>query len=282
MTTLDLSWNEGLGYVEFVATAAPANYTIYRVDFYNNLIPVANYLTSWWLDGSGTGFGEDYRSPLGLTVTYCLAPVGAKVWDDSYTTVDFDTPGDQAWIRDPTHPSMSTRVVVVDTGEETENVTQRIYNVSGRRLPLVVHDLRQARTGRVTLLIGEVRDPTTGALIRDGRTQRNRLESILLTGNPLLLNMCWDLGFPICMMAVGAAGFTRVGQHSNWSLTLDYTEVDDPLAYKVDPIPRESYQNLLDGVPAVEGDTPPPLTYQDVRDRFLRYIDIATSNRTDQ
>lgn len=213
---LTLTWQPAYGYVDFVATGVPAGNTIFRRDVIDPtvLVSMVGYADGAWLSG-GAGIGQDYRVPIGETVTYVLAPIGSTVDSPGFTHVSVAIPGNQSWLRDVSNPNLSMQVIVVTTGTETRANRQNIYQVAGRTLPLVVHDLRQGRTGSVTILC-------------PNRTVRYNLDRLLNTGNPLLLNVCNDLLWTPCYMAVGDAQYSRISTKDSWTLDLDYTEVDEP------------------------------------------------------
>jgi len=263
MTTLDLTYAPDHGYVRFAVTGVPVNNTVMRVSTTGHLEPIPGFTDDTWISG-GAGFGEDYRPGIGEIETYVVAPIGSTIDDASYVRASIAIPGNQAWLRDVRSPVLSSNVVVVSTGDETLPAYQNIYDISGRRLPLVVHDIREGRRGEVTLLAPD-------------RDNRSAIEALLATGNPLLLTMCSDLLWTPCMMAVGAATFTRFGYRDAWLLRLTYVEVDDPLVSPV-RIQTPTYQDILNGQPSRPGD-PSPVTYQWLRDSFVDYLSVITGTR---
>lgn len=263
MTTLTVSYKADYGYVRFTVTGVPASYTVKRVDSSQHLDVIPGFADDSWISG-GSGFGEDYRPEIGETMTYVVAPIDADVDDSTYVHASVGVPGNQAWLRDVRSPVLSTSIIVVSTGDELLPAFQNVYDISGRRLPLVVHDVREGRHGEVTLLT-------------PSRANRQAVEALLATGNPLLLTMCSDLTWAPCMMAIGAATFTRFGFRDSWTLRLTYVEVDDPLVSPL-RIPPSTYQDVIDGQPSLPGD-PSPVTYQWVRDSFVDYLALITGTR---
>lgn len=243
--SLDVAWQATYGYVRFDVRTAPAGYTVKRVDLFStSLIPIPGYEDSSWISG-GAGYGEDYRPPLGTTVTWVLCPVAATADNPAYTRASLATPGGYGWIRDVSNPVMSLRVTVADTGDESLPAYQKVYEISGRRLPLVVHDVREGRRGSVVLSIPD-------------RATRRAIEPLLSTGNPLLLSMCNDLVWQPCMMAVGDAVFARIkGRASAWLLRLDYVEVDDPLRMAGLRVVDVTWSDVIAGYPQRPGDPSP-------------------------
>lgn len=266
MTTLQLDYIAERGYVRFIVTAAPAGHTIFRVAPNNVLETVYGYTTDAWHQTSGTGLGQDYRPPLGETVRYVIAPVGSvNLPTNPVAIASVVVPGNQAWLRDVAQPALSWPVWVVNTGTENEPVRQFVYEVSGRRLPLVVHDVRLGRRGSVQLFVPSSDD-------------RRAIEVLLASGRPLLLNICSEKLWLACMMAVGNAAFTRFGKGPMWTLDLDYIEVDTPTVDS--PIPDTSplWQDVMDGNPSEAGD-PDPVTWQWVYDNFNNWLAVATGDR---
>lgn len=266
MTTIDATWVDTYGYVHFEVRTAPAGYTVKRRDLWSTgLISIPGFEDSTWISG-GAGYGEDYRPPLGNTVTWVVCPVGATADDAAYVRDSVVTPGGYGWIRDVSHPEMARRVSVADTGDESLPAYQHVYDISGRRLPLVVHDIREGRRGSVVLAIPD-------------RAERRAVEQLLATGNPLLLSMCSDLTFEPCMMAVGDAVFARIeGKTSQWLLRLDYIEVDDPLRMAVERVVAVTWGDVLAGYPQRPGD-PTPVTWSWVKLSFVDWLALVVGER---
>jgi hypothetical protein len=264
MSTIDLDWYTTKGYVRFVVTGVAAGYTVKRLADSGRLLPVAGFETDAWISG-GSGYGEDYRPPLGETLTYVIAPVDSGQDDSGYVRATVDSPPNEAWLRDVAHPVQSTQVRVITTGTETESVIQHIYGISGRRLPLVVHDVRHGRSGTVTLLV-------------EGQFERAAVDLLLATGSPLLLTMCSSKMWAPCMMAIGAAGYTRIGNKDNWQLALDYVEVEDPLV-DIERIPGPLWQNVLNGEPLKPGEDIRVETWQFVKDNYTSWFGAAIGSR---
>lgn len=253
--SIELDWIEIYGYVAFEIRTAPTGSTIKRVHPGGSLVQIAGFEDSTWLDATGNGYGEDYRPPLGGLVTYVICPVGATADNPAYERAQVTTPA-QAWLRDVAKPQTSRRVSVVNTDDESLPAYQHVYDISGRRLPLVVHDIRQGRHGSVVIHVPDL-------------TERAALESLLQTGNPLLLSMCAEVGWASCMMAIGDCTFARDGTKAAWFLRLDYIEVDDPLTMAGERIVAVTWQDIINGYPQRPDDPSPvlwdwvPLSYVD-------------------
>jgi len=265
-----VTWNQDYGYVSFDARDVPTGYTIKRKDVVvtSALVDVIGYANgAWAADGGGAGLGEDYRVPIGESVTYVIAPITSYVDDASYTRATVDVPGNQAWIRDVANPVLSQQVIVVSTGDEERDAYQNVYQVSGRMLPLVVHDIRLARRGTVTLFVPD-------------RLTRRRLDYLLDTGDPLLLNVCSDLLWTPCYMAIGTATYARFGNADRWTLALDYVEVDDPRVLFGNLItPRPTWQNVYDGIPPGVGDPAPPPPWSYVKTIYQDWLSVVLADR---
>jgi hypothetical protein len=240
------------------------------------------YETSAWI-AAGAGYGEDYRPPQGATVWYVLAPVGSTSDKPAYERASVVTPGNEAWLRNPLHPSLSRSVAVASTGDESEPVRQHIHEVSGRRLPLVVHDVREGRHGAVTLLVRS-------------REERDALEVLLVDGSPLLLTMCNSKMWMPLMMAVGQATWTRVTPHIPagtylgqrlqgpvWQLVLDYVEVRDDLIGVIDrikdPVWLDVRDNLIPPIGVGSGVPGAFYTWGDVNTQFKNWLDLAIGKK---
>jgi hypothetical protein len=266
--TLSVTWNTMYGYAFFDARNVPAGYTIKRVDVVTppQLVEVIGYANGAWA-ASGSGLGEDYRTPIGERVTYVLAPITSYVDDASYVRAAIDVPGNQAWLRDVANPVLSLQVIVVDTGEEQRDAYQNVYEISGRMLPLVVHDIRLSRRGTVTLFVPD-------------RYTRTKIDVLLDTGDPLLLNVCSDLLWTPCYMAIGTATYARYGNRDRWTLALEYVEVDDPRVLFGDILtPRPTWQDVHNGLPAKPGDPTPPPSWQFVKDIYQDWLAVVLAER---
>ena len=262
--SLSVEWVSAYGYVRFEVRDAPAGYTVKRVALGSTqLIPIPGYEDSTWLSG-GVGYGEDYRPPLGALVTWVLCPVDATADDPAYTRASVATPS-QAWLRDVAQPQMSRPVTCVNTDDEGLPAYQHVYDISGRRLPLVVHDIRQGRHGSVVLRV-------------EGIAERNALESLLVTGNPLLLTLCVSVGWAPCMMAVGDATFARDRETANWFLRFDYVEVDDPLRMAGDRVVAVTWTDVINGYPQRPGD-PSPVTWSWVNLSYVDWLALIGGDR---
>lgn len=263
--SLTVLWQEAYGYVRFDVRDAPAGYTVKRIAVAaTNLIPIPGFEDSTWLDATGAGYGEDYRPPLGATVTWVVCPVDATADDPAYERASTATPA-EAWLRDVAQPQTSRQVSVVTADEESLPAYQHIYDISGRRLPLVVHDIRQGRHGSVVLAVDDIAD-------------RGDLEHLLATGNPLLLTLCEGTGWLPCMMAIGDATFARRGQAAKWFLRFDYVEVDDPLRMAADRVVAVSWTDVVNGYPQRPGD-PSPVTWSWVNLSYLDWLALIGGNR---
>lgn len=265
MTTLHAQWMPTYGYVQFDVRDALAGYTVKRVDLYSSaLIPIPGYEDSSWISG-GAGYGEDYRPPLGATVTWVVCPVGATANDPAYARASVATPGGYGWLRDVSNPAMAMQLTVMETGDESLPAYQHVYDISGRRLPLVVHDVREGRRGSVVLVIPD-------------RAVRRTVESLLSTGNPLLLSMCSDTVWEPCMMAVGDAVFARRALAASWLLRLDYVEVDDPLRMAGQRVVTVTWTDVVAGYPQRPGD-PAPVTWSWAKESYVDWLSMILGDR---
>lgn len=262
--SLDTAWVDDYGYVHFEVRAAPAGYTVKRVQGGGSLLPIPGFEDSVWLDGSGAGYGEDYRPPLGATVTWVLCPVAATADNPAYVRDTTLTPS-QAWLRDVGKPQTSRRVNVAETPDESLPAYQHVYDISGRRLPMVVHDIRQGRHGSVVLYLASP-------------AERLDIEALLYTGNPLLLTMCEETGFAPCMMAIGDAAFNRDKTKGAWFARLDYVEVDDPLRMAGDRVAVSTWTDVINGYPQRPND-PSPVTWDWTVLSFVDWLALIGGGR---
>lgn len=265
MTTIAVTYIHERGYVRFVVEGAPAGYTVKRRDADGALTTMPGFETDAWLSG-GAGYGEDYQPPIGADSEYVVVPVASAFDDGTAVAGSVTTPGNEAWLRDVAHPVLARSVVVVSTGEEVEPIQQTVYAIAGRRLSNVVHDVRNGRRGTVTLLI------------RDAY-ERQAIEALLATGNPLLLSMCVDKGWAPCMMAISSAGFTRLTNRAVWTLALDYLEVADPWIGAVNRIGDPLWEDIRNGRPHTGTEVDTPVTWAWVQSNFGNWLSVAAGQR---
>lgn len=264
---ITLQWNDIRGYVSFAVASVPDGSTLFRLNedgtTLDEIVGFSDPAT--WISG-GAGIGHDYRNPIGTTVWYVVAPVGATRDASTYTDrLSIDIPGDRAYLRNTLNPASSAQVRVVTTGTENTPARQFVYEIAGRSTGLVVNDVRLKRRGTVTLFAAN-------------SDERAAVEALLSTGDPLLLTMCTSKFWSPCMMAVGNAGWTRFGIGTWWTVDIDYIEVSDHIGGVPVQIVDYSYQSLKDIAP-VSG---PFWRYMDNYDpaapatsKLPTYIDIA-------
>lgn len=263
--SLTVQWVPAYGYVQFEVRSAPPGYTVKRIALGStSLVPIPGFEDSGWIDATGAGYGEDYRPPLGATVIWVVCPVDATADSPAYTRASCVTPY-EAWLRDVSLPQTSRKVTVVNTDDESLPAYHHVYDISGRRLPLVVHDVRQGRHGSVVLYV-------------NGLTDRQGIKTLLATGNPLLLTMCADTVWESCMMAVGDATFARDGIKAAWYVRLDYIEVDDPLRMSGQRVVDVTWNDLVNGYPQRPGD-PSPVTWNWTILSYVDWLAVVGGNR---
>jgi hypothetical protein len=207
---------------------------------------------TWPGPGASAGLVYDFEMPLGIVVHYVLVPAATTTASaaDAHEKVSVATPGNLAWLRDPMQPVLSQPVWVVSTDPEARTGRQTIYSVVNKKAPVVVWDVRQARSGTVQLL---VRDEP-GDFYQ--QTRRDAMDLLLDSGRPLLLSLCASKDFDPCWMAIQDVTYTRVGSGATWTLDLAYNEVDNPVALGITIPPEMTYEVGL-GVPVAGA------TYQD-------------------
>ena len=111
-----------------------------------------------------------------------------------------------------------------------------------------------------------------------GIVDRNAVETLLATGNPLLLTLCVQVGWAPCMMAVGDATFARRGDAAEWFLRFDYVEVDDPLRMAGERVIAVTWQDVINGYPQQPGD-PSPVTWSWVKLSFIDWLALIGGTR---
>lgn len=200
----------------------------------------------------------DWMAPLGEDATYVILPNSAAAPGTALATRVAAIPGGTAWLRRANDPNICSKMRVMDTGTEGEEVRATIFDISGRRAPLVVYNSRSARRGTLTFM-------TTN------RDERNLLEYIFADGSPLIFNMCISKAFQPLNMVAADVRWTRIDKKPTWfTVEVDYIEVEDGewIGESADYLPPVFNQTTYDAIKT--------LTYQEVYDQYLRYTNIAT------
>jgi hypothetical protein len=272
-----LEYDDQLGRVIIRVDGVPANTTVFRVDPRGVLNPIRGYSQSTaWISG-GTGIAYDYEMPLGAINVYVLSLISnlRVMPNDSWDQIS--VPGNQAWLRDPSFPLLSRKVVVVGVVGEAEPARQTVFPIAGKRRPVVVWDVREGRSGSFVLLVINTYPEDGSRIVQP----RDDLETLFSSGNILLLSMCYREGFENLYLAAPTINFTRIGDkpvswvpddHSRivgpgigWTLDVEYVEVDNP--YVDITIPVENTYDMMKDQPTVAA------TYADW---YASYIDYAT------
>jgi hypothetical protein len=259
---LTLTWWPDYGAVRFLCDEIPTGSTVFIIGPGEVLQSIRGYEDDTWHAPNGPGVGYSFEMPMGVIVRYGIAPMGATSWPGAGVQAAILTPQNQAWLRDLYDPTMSRRVAVVSTGEESRPARQSVLRVSGRAKPVVLWDVREARQGTITLAIQN--DSTYPTLWQT--TEKDLVDRLLDTGRPLLLSLCQSKDFPPCYMAVTDSTYARVGSKAQWLLQLTYVEIDNPVDVPV-MIPAEvTYEDRMVGDP----------TYQTWLNTFPDYLAVAT------
>src|SRR5262245_47396320 len=114
--TLTVAWIETYGYVQFeVRDIIHPGWTVKRIEYGSTtLLAIPGFEDSTWVSDTGAGYGEDYRPPLGVPVTWVVCPIDATADSPAYERATAVTPA-EAWLRDVSQPQLSRRVTVVNT-----------------------------------------------------------------------------------------------------------------------------------------------------------------------
>ncbi|MFJ9694941.1 hypothetical protein [Kitasatospora sp. NPDC101183] len=184
---------------------------------------------------------DDYEAPLGRPVAYYV-----RVWTSA-------TPGSwidatASWLtlahpdalsvvlKDPSIPSRTTTVVVTTMPSWQRAARQAVHQVRGRPRPVVLTDVRSARTGSVVLSTAT-------------HTERQALTWLLESGHTLLAQWPPGWGEDDTYLQVGSVGEDRLSEYApqpdrGW--TLELTEVDRPIGGLVGSAGR-TWQTVRDG-----------------------------------
>jgi hypothetical protein len=166
----------------------------------------------------------DYEAPLGIPVQWRVtltAPAGVQ-GALSYTSdpITLDADPTAVWLKDPGLPQRSCKAIV-GTPMPTwrQEARQGVSQVRGRRLPVVISDVRGGRTGDLTV-ITETADEAAA------------LDWVLSSGSVLLLQWPPGWGQTDMYVSVGdvqAAPIVDFADFHDRTWTLPLTEVDRPI-----------------------------------------------------
>lgn len=164
----------------------------------------------------------DYEVPLGVPVQWrVLLRDTAGVLRQSYTSDPVTVPATptQVWLKDPGLPQRSV-AVTVGTPMPTwrQPARQGVNQVRGRRLPVVITDVRSGKTGDITV-------------ITETPAEREALDWVLSSGSVLLLQWPPGWGEADMYVSVGDVSLAPVADFAEFhdrTWTLPLTEVDRP------------------------------------------------------
>jgi hypothetical protein len=179
-------------------------------------------LTSQTITGD-IAVATDYEAPLGVPVQWRVVLTDtAGVVRMSYLSdpVTLDAEITDVWLKDPGLPQRSVQVTVATPMPTwTTPARQGVNQVRGRRLPVVISDVRGGKTGDLTVVTETTAD-------------REALDWVLASGSPLLLQWPPGWGEQDMYVAVGdvqAAPVVEYAEFHDRTWVLPLTEVDRPI-----------------------------------------------------
>ncbi len=165
----------------------------------------------------------DYECPLGVPVQWRVSvrnSAGAGAWSFTSDPVTLPAESTDIWLKDPGLPQRSARVTVappLPTWRTTAR--QGVSQVRGRRLPVVISDVRGGRTGDLTV-------------VTETAAERSALDWVLEAGSVLLLQWPPHWGEEDIYVSVGdvsAAPVADFAEFHDRTWTLPLTEVERPI-----------------------------------------------------
>lgn len=163
---------------------------------------------------------RDYEVPDNTAVTYRTYPVGAAI-GTAVTSGSVTVPDRGVWLIHPGKPdTLSVQVIVQQWPTWTRAVTQDVAYPLGTPTPVVVTDVRQARTGALTVIVQSLAAATAlDALLADTRV-------MLVNANRYPAPYVWvavgEETWEPLEVKVGAATVPM------WGITLPLTEIVRP------------------------------------------------------
>ncbi|MEV4939564.1 hypothetical protein [Streptomyces zaomyceticus] len=165
---------------------------------------------------------QDFEAPLGVPVQYkarIIHPIDGSRGSLSLPVTLPEPPTTDVVLKDVGQPARQAAVTAQELPQWARAARQAVHHVRGRSRPVVISDVRLARTGSLTLV-------TASAVERDA------LWWILDSGTTLLLQWPAVWGERDVYVQVGdvtEGRLTRFAEHGDRSWSLALTEVDRPV-----------------------------------------------------
>ncbi|WP_043468958.1 hypothetical protein [Kitasatospora sp. MBT66] len=249
-------------YLQGLTTGGRTRWGLWRTSPDGTQTPVRGYngdLTGETATGD-VAVAEDYEAPLGTAVSYyAKAWTGAAGTDwttytsDQITLAHPDELG--VVLKDPSLPARSLVAMVATVPNWQRSARQGVHAVRGRARPVVLTDVRAARTGTLTV--------TTAT-----DAQRQALWWLLESGHTLLAQWPASWGIGDLYLQVGDAEENRLSDYApqpDREFVLAVTEVDRPVGALVGSAGR-TWQSVLDT----------NTTWADVLARSRTWLDVLT------
>lgn len=166
---------------------------------------------------------NDYEAPLGIPVQWRVTltdPAGVLRMSFDSDPVTLAAEVTDVWLKDPGLPQRSVKITVATPMPTwTTQARQGVNQVRGRRLPVVLSDVRGGRTGDLTVVTETTAD-------------REALDWVLASGAVLLLQWPPGWGEQDMYVSVGdvqAAPVVEYAEFHDRTWVLPLTEVDRPI-----------------------------------------------------
>ncbi|OKI19308.1 hypothetical protein [Streptomyces sp. CB03911] len=248
--------------IQGLTTGGRTRWGLWRVAPDGAQTPVRGYLgdlTAETVTGDVT-IVEDYEAPLGVPVAYYVkgwtAPAGTD-WV-AFTTDQITLAGPNELsvvLKDPSIPSRNLALTVTTPPSWKRSARQGVHSIRGRARPVILTDVRAARTG-------------TLVLSTQTEAERNAVWWLLESGHTLLAQ--WPPGWsePDAYFQVGDADEGRPSEYApqtdrEWTLAL--TEVDRPIGGLVGSAGR-TWQTVKDAY----------ATWADVLSHYSTWLGVLT------
>ncbi|MGW1268199.1 hypothetical protein [Streptomyces sp. NPDC002491] len=228
-------------------------WTLDRVDASGSSYPVRGWtddLTAQPITGD-VAVITDYEAPLGVPVQWRVTlknPAGAGYQDYLSDALTLDYSVTEVWLKDPGLPQRNVRAVVQTPMPTWKRPARQGVNVvQGRRLPVVISDVRGGKVGDLTV-------------VTESTADKRALDWVLDSGGPLLLQ--WPPGWGeddiyVSVGEISAAPVVDYAEFSDRTWILPLTEVDRPIGGVSGSADRtwttvagegDSWADVLDGV----------------------------------
>lgn len=133
----------------------------------------------------------------------------------------------RVWLKNIKYPFLNRAIDVQTWGEISRASRIGLFPVSGRSLPVAQHELAGSRTFTLTIITGDVFDPTVDPLV-----ESRDLDLTLAVGETFFIHVPPTRAVPGGYVAISGTTeedrYPRAGDNTTWTFVLPCTTVNPP------------------------------------------------------